>query len=131
MTWVPGKSGNPKGRPSGRIKKATQEVIVKLVGRDLPPSEMAVAGLRRLFDIGFDPATPLHIQVQALLGAMPYLAPRLAVVAQTVTHRADFSDCRTTEKLFERLRRTLAVTGRSCSGRLWPLIIPRPSSMRR
>jgi hypothetical protein len=46
MTWVPGKSGNPKGRPSGRIKKATQEVIAKLVGRDLPPSEMAAALLR-------------------------------------------------------------------------------------
>jgi hypothetical protein len=66
MTWVAGKSGNPKGRPPGRIKKATHEVIAKLVGRDLPPSEMAAALLRRLFDIGCDPNNPVPVQIQAI-----------------------------------------------------------------
>jgi hypothetical protein len=103
MTWVPGKSGNPQGRRPGQIKKATKEVIKKLTGRDLAPGDMAAAMLRRLFDISADPATPISVQVQAIGTALPYLAPRLSVTAQTVTHRYDYSDCRTKEELLERV----------------------------
>ena len=107
MTWVAGKSGNPKGRPSGRIKKATQEVIAKLVGRDLPPSEMAAALLRRLFDIGCDPNNPVPVQIQAIGTALPYLAPRLQVTAQVTRGVGDFSDCKTVDELVERVEQDL------------------------
>jgi hypothetical protein len=107
MTWVAGKSGNPKGRPPGRIKKATQEVIAKMTARDLPPSEMAVALLRRLFDIGCDPANPVPVQIQAIGTALPYLAPRLQVTAQVTRGVGDFSDCKTVDELVERVEQDL------------------------
>jgi hypothetical protein len=124
MTWVAGKSGNPKGRPPGRIKKATQEVIAKLVGRDLPPSEMAAALLRRLFDIGCDPNNPVPVQIQAVGTALPYLAPRLQITAQVTRGVGDFSDCKTVDECAS--SKTLAPTARSCSGKLWPVTILAP-----
>jgi hypothetical protein len=107
MTWVPGKSGNPKGRPPGRIKKATREVIEKLAGRDLPPGEMAAAMLRRLFDISCDPANPVPVQIQAIGTALPYLAPRMQVVACTVRHVDGYSGCRSKEELFAQVEQDL------------------------
>jgi hypothetical protein len=107
MTWVPGKSGNPKGRPPGRIKKATREVLAKLHGRDLPPGEMAAALLRRLFDISCDPANPVPVQIQAIGTALPYLAPRMQVVAATVRHTGSFDDCKTKAEPFAAVERDL------------------------
>jgi hypothetical protein len=107
MTRVSGKSGNPKGRPANRIKKATQEVIAQTTGMDLSPSEMAVRILRRLFDIGFDPTNPAPVQLQAFAAALPYLAPRMQVVAATVRHTGSYDDCRTKAELFARVEQDL------------------------
>ena len=107
MRWAKGQSGNPKGRPSGRISRLSQKTIVKLVGRDLPPSEMAAALLRRLFDIGCDPNNPVPVQIQAIGTALPYLAPRLQVTAQVTRGVGDFSDCKTVDELVERVEQDL------------------------
>jgi hypothetical protein len=107
MRWVKGQSGNPKGRPSGRISGLSQKTIAKLVGRDLPPSEMAAALLRRLFDIGCDPNNPVPVQIQAIGTALPYLAPRLQVTAQVTRGVGDFSDCKTVDELVERVEQDL------------------------
>ena len=86
------------GKSEGPIKRATQEVITKLVGRDLPPSEMALALLRRLFDISCDPNNPVPVQIQAIGTALPYLAPRLQVTAQVTRGVGGFSDCKTVDE---------------------------------
>jgi hypothetical protein len=82
-------------------------MIAKMTSRDLPPSEMAVVLLRRLFDISCDPVNPVPVQIQAIGTALPYLAPRLQVTAQVTRGVGNFDDCKMKAELLARVEQDL------------------------
>jgi hypothetical protein len=83
---------NKGGRPSGSawahkrpvtMRKASKAARIEILSERDP--------LARLIEIGFDPKTPLELQVKALSSAAPYLHPKLSmsVIAQAEPAQAE------------------------------------------
>ena len=67
MPFVKGKSGNPKGRVKGPIKKKLRDSAAEVL---VLTGEQPGHFLARIMS---DPATPQNVQVEAAKALMPYL----------------------------------------------------------
>jgi hypothetical protein len=77
--------------------------VAELQVKGMPPDAMGMAIVKAMAEIALDEREPKQLRIQAGSAVLPYCLPRLSVVDKTVTHRTDFSDCRTIEELNARV----------------------------
>jgi hypothetical protein len=105
--WKPGQSGNPKGKPRGRLNRRTQQVLAELQVKGLAPDAIGKAMIKAMAEIALDPREPKQLRIQATSVVLPYCMPRLQVTAQLTNSGGDFSRARTKEELMEMVRAEL------------------------
>ena len=91
MTWVKGRSGNPKGKQPGQLNRRTQAIIADLQLKGMAPDAMGKAMIKAMAEIALDPREPKQLRIQATSVVLPYCMSRLQVTAQVAHNTGDFS----------------------------------------
>ena len=63
--WKPGQSGNPKGKPPGRLNRRTQQVLAEMQVKGLAPDAIGKAMVKAMAEIALDPREPKQLRIQA------------------------------------------------------------------
>jgi hypothetical protein len=84
-----------------------QKTIAKLMREDVPPEAMAASVIRMLVNEALDMKNPASLRIDAGSRVLPFIAPRLQVIAQTTRHVGSYDDCRTQDELFARVEQDL------------------------
>jgi hypothetical protein len=74
--FLPGQSGNPKGKPKGAISKKRREVQDIAHRLAITPAELMLRRMVELWERGTDEAKDKAVEVAAMVA--PYVHPRLA-----------------------------------------------------
>jgi hypothetical protein len=85
----------------------SKKTIVKLMGEDVPPEAMAVSVIRMLVNEALDMKNPASLRIDAGSRVLPFIAPRLQVIAQTTRHVGNYDDCKSQAELLERVEQDL------------------------
>ena len=104
MTWVKGRSGNPKGKQPGQLNRRTQAITADLQLKGMAPDAMGKAMIKAMAEIALDPREPKQLRIQATSVVLPYCMPRLQVTAQVTHNTGDFSRAQSKDELMRMVR---------------------------
>jgi len=77
------------------------------MGEDVPPEAMAASVIRMLVNEALDMKNPASLRIDAGSRVLPFIAPRLQVIAQTTRHVGNYDDCKSQAELLERVEQDL------------------------